>query len=154
MSLLILPGQKKPNEDWATENGKEVLWWDENPVTHRVVMTSPMSPRRHGFNRHKTTNPREMERIFMRMNAQEHEDNEKLVEKLYNRGREFYLAARSRLTQRLLSVDCKEWEKAFIREALRLMDERDHKMQQNTVFGVSAMQETEAPIEGARTKVS
>ena len=51
-------------------------------------------------------------------------------------------------------MDCKEWEKAFIREALRRMDERDHKMQQNTVYGVSSMQETEAPIEGARTKVS
>jgi hypothetical protein len=61
---------------------------------------------------------------------------------------------RSRLTQRLLSVDCKEWEKAFIREALKRMDEKDHAMQQNTVFGVSSMQETEAPIEGARTKVS
>ena len=154
MSLIILPGQKRPNEDWAYENGKEALWWDENPVTHHVVLTSPMSPGRHGFNRHKTTNPREMERIFERLNVQEHEDNAKLVEKLYNRGRAYYERARSSLTQRLLSVDCKEWEKAFIREALRRMDERDHKMQQNTVYGVSSMQETEAPIEGARTKVS
>ena len=154
MSLLILPGQKRTNEDWAYENGKEVLWWDENPATHRVVLTSPMSPRRHGFNRHKTVNPREMERVFTRMNAQEHEDNGKLVEKLYNRGRGFYERVRSRLTQRLLSVDCKEWEKAFIREALKRMDEKDHAMQQNTVFGISSMQETEAPIEGARTKVS
>lgn len=154
MSRLILPSQKRPNEDWAYENGKEVLWFDQNPLTHRVVMTSPMSPRRPGFNRHKTTNPREMERVFQRMNAQEHEDNEKLVEKLYNRGREYYNRVRSRLTQRFLSVDCKEWEKAFIREALKRMDERDHKMQQNTVYGVSAMQATPAPIEGARTKVS
>ncbi len=154
MSLIILPGQKRPNEDWAYENGKEVLVWDENPTTHRVVLTSPMSPRRHGFNRHKTTNPREMERIFERLNVQEHEENAKLVENLYNRGRAYYERAHSALTQRLLSVDCKEWEKAFIREALRRMDERDHKMQQNTVYGVPSMQETEAPIEGARTKVS
>jgi hypothetical protein len=53
-----------------------------------------------------------------------------------------------------MSVDCKEWEKAFIREALRLMDERDYKMQQNTVYGISAMETTEAPIEGARTRVN
>jgi hypothetical protein len=154
MSLIILPGAKKPNENWAYENGKEVLWWDENPFTKRVILTSPMSPRRHGFNRHKTVSPKEMDRVFAQLNAQEHEENEKLVEKIYNRGRDYYLAARSRLTQRLLSADCKEWEKAFIRESLRLMDERDHKMQQNTVYGVSSMQETPAPIDAPRTRVN
>ena len=154
MSLIILPSAKKPNEDWAYENGKEVLIWDENPMTKRVVLTSPISPRRPGFNRHKTVAPKEMDRIFKRLAEQEHEDNEAMVEKLYTRGRAFYDAARSRLTQRLMSVDCKEWEKAFIREALRLMDERDHKMQQNTVYGTSAMETTEAPIEGARTRVN
>ena len=152
MSLIILPDKRK--EDWAFENGKEVLHWDENPVTHRVVLTAPFSPRRHGFNRHKTNQPKEMDRVFRKLAAQEHEDNEKFVEKLYMRGRAFYETARSRLTQRLLSVDCQEWEKAFIREALRLMDERDHKMQQNTVYGVSSMEETEAPIEGARKRVN
>jgi hypothetical protein len=154
MSLIILPGAKKPNEEWAYENGKEVLWFDENPVTHRVVLTSPMTPPRFGFNRHRTNEPKQMDRIFKRLNEQEHEDNAVMVEKLYNRGRAFYEAARSRLTQRLMSVDCKEWEKAFIREALHLMDERDHKMQQNTVYGVSAMEATEAPIEGTRTRVN
>lgn len=154
MSLIILPGATKPNEDWAYENGKEVLVWDENPATKVVILTSPMSPRRAGFNRHKTVSPKEMDRVFSRMNAQEHEKNGELVEKIYHRGREFYNAARSRLTQRLLSVGCGEWEKAFIREALRLMDERDHKMQQNTVYGVSAMQETAAPIDGPRTRVN
>lgn len=154
MSLIILPSAKKPNEDWAYENGKEVLIWDENPMTKRVVLTSPMSPRRIGFNRHKTVEPKEMDRIFKRLAEQEHKDNEAMVEKLYTRGRAFYDAARSRLTQRLMSVDCKEWEKAFIREALRLMDERDSKMQQNTVYGISAMETTEAPIEGARTRVN
>jgi hypothetical protein len=113
-----------------------------------------MTPPRFGFNRHKTNEPKQMDRIFKRLNEQEHEDNAVMVEKLYNRGRAFYEAARSRLTQRLMSVDCKEWEKAFIREALHLMDERDHKMQQNTVYGISAMETTEAPIEGARTRVN
>ena len=154
MSLLILPGADKKKEAWCYENGKEVLWYDENPFTKRVVLTSPMSPRRHGFNRHKTTQPKEMDRVFSRLHEQEREANDQLIEKLYNRGRAHYEAIRSRLTQRLLSVDCKEWEKAFIRESLRLMDERDHKMQKNTVFGVSGMQESEAPLEGARTKVS
>lgn len=154
MSLMILPEKKKPNEDWAYENGKEVLYYDENPVTRHVILTSPISPLRHGYNRLKTNVPSEMDRIFTRLAQQEHEANERLIEKIYFRGRHFYERLRSSLLQRLMSVDTKEWEKAFIRESLRLMDERDHRMQQNTVYGVSAMQTTEAPLEGARTKVT
>lgn len=152
MSLIILPDQKKPRDDWAYENGKEVLWYDENPVTKHVILTSPMTPRRHGYIRMKTNVPSEMDKIFSRLNQQEKQKNEKLVEKIYNRGRAYYERVRSSLTQRLISADTKEWEKAFIRESLRLMDERDFRMQQNTVYGVSGMQSTEAPIEGARRK--
>jgi hypothetical protein len=153
MSLTLLSSKPKPNEDWAYENGKEVVWVDENPVTKHVILTSPMSPRRHGYNRTKTSTPSEMDRIFSRLNEQERAANEKLVENIYHRGRAFYETARSRLLQRLMASDCREWEKAFIRESLRLMDERDSKMQQNTVYGVSSMQAAEAPREGARTKV-
>lgn len=151
MSLILLPGQKR--DDWAYENGKEVLHYDEDPVTKHVILTSPMSPRRHGYNRQKTSVPAEMDKIFTRLARQEYEANQKLIERIYFRGRAFYEAARGRLLQRLTSADTKEWEKAFIRESLRLMDERDSKMQKNTVYGVSAMQSTEAPIEGARKKV-
>ena len=56
MSLLILPGERK--DDWAFENGKEVLWYDQNPATGHVVMTSPMTPHRIGYNRHKTNQPK------------------------------------------------------------------------------------------------
>ncbi|MHB1952111.1 MAG: hypothetical protein ACYCOU_00060 [Sulfobacillus sp.] len=150
--MIVLSGQKR--DDWAYENGKEVLWWDENPATKHVILTSPMSPYRLGYNRHKTTAPKEMDRIFTRLSQQEHEANRKLVEKIYFRGRPFYERVRSNLLQRLMSADTKEWEKAFIRESLRLMDERDSAMQENSVYGVSAMESTEAPLEGARTKVT
>src|SRR6185437_7603235 len=113
-----------------------------------------MSPRRHGYSRTKTSVPAEMDKIFGRLAQQEREANQKLIEKIYFRGREYYDRVRSSLLQRLLSAGTNEWEKAFIRESLKLMDERDSAMQKNTVYGVSAMQSTEAPIEGARTKVS
>ena len=151
MGLIILPEAKR--EDWAYENGKEKVWYDENPMTRHVVLTSPMTPSRVGYNRHSTTNPKEMDRVFKRLHEQEHEANEKLIEKLWGRGKAHYDAIRSRLTQRLLAADCKEWEKAFIRESLRLMNERDHKSQKNSVYGVSAMEESVAPLEGARVKV-
>lgn len=150
--MIVLPEKKR--EDWAYENGKEVLWFDENPVTKRVILCSPMSPARLGYNRHKTNKPKEMDRIFGRLNEQERESNRKLIEKMFLRGRGFYEKARSALLQRLVLAETKEWEKSFIRESLRLMDERDAAMQKNTVYGVSSMQTTEAPLEGPRTKVS
>lgn len=150
--MIVLPEKKR--EDWAYENGKEVLWFDENPVTKRVILCSPMSPARLGYNRHKTNKPKEMDRIFRRLNEQERESNRKLIERMYGRGRAFYEKARSALLQRLVLSETKEWEKSFIRESLRLMDERDAAMQKNTVYGVSSMQTTEAPLEGPRTKVS
>jgi hypothetical protein len=153
VSLIILPGAKKSSEDWAFENGKEVCWYDENPVAKHIILTSPMSPRRHGYNRTKTSVPKEMDRIFSRLHEQEREANQRLVERIYCRGRAFYEAARGRLLQRLVSADSKAWEKAFIRESLRLMDERDSAMQKNTVYGVSGLETSEAPVQGARQKV-
>ncbi len=153
MSQIILPNSKSGSE-WSFENGREVLWYDENPVTRQVVITSPITPMRHGFNRHKTNQPKEMDRVFRRMHEQEREKNEQLIEKIYSRGKEYYERLRSNLNQRLLSADTGEWEKSFIRESLRLMNEREHDAQKNTKFGVSAMEETEAPIEGGRVKVN
>lgn len=153
MSLLILPGADKGN-DWSTENGKEVVWFDENPQTKHVVLTSPMTPQRVGYVRHKTNQPKEMDRVFRRLCEQEREANEKLIEKIWMRGRAQYEALRERLMQRLVSADTKDWEKAFIREALQRMADRDHENQKNTRFGVSSMEEKEAPIQGTRTKVN
>ena len=153
MSITILGG-KKTGSEWSFENGKEVLFYDENPITKQVVITSPVTPYRHGFNRHKTNQPKEMDRVFRKMHEQEREKNEVLIEKIWIRGRAYYERLRSNLNQRLLSCETSEWEKSFIRESLRLMDERDHEAQQNTKYGVSALEETEAPIEGGRTKVN
>ena len=152
MSLLILPGERK--DDWAFENGKEVLWYDQNPATGHVVMTSPMTPHRIGYNRHKTNQPKEMDRVFRKLHEQEREANEKLIEKIWSRGRSHYEALRGRLMQRLAASGVKEWEKAFIREALQRMADRDHANQENTRYGVSAMEDAPAPLPAARTKVN
>ena len=40
--------------------------------------------------RKSTKNPREMDRLFNRMHEQEREANERLIEKIYNRGRDYY----------------------------------------------------------------
>ena len=152
MSLIILPGERK--DDWAFENGKEVLHYDKNPATGHVVMTSPMTPHRIGYNRHKTNQPKEMDRVFRKLHEQEREANEKLIEKIWARGRAHYEALRGRLMQRLTASGVKEWEKAFIREALQRMADRDHANQENTRYGVSAMEDAPAPLPASRTKVN
>ena len=140
------------NIDWTRQNGKERLFWQENAVGY-IYLSSPMSPLAPGFMLKSTTNPKEMDRIFNKMHAQEREHNERFIEKLYNQGREFYDAKRSALRNRLVSAGVSDAEKNVIRQCLSLMDEKDHKMQQNSVYGVSAMQERDAPIEGKRTRV-
>jgi hypothetical protein len=139
-------------DDWNFENGKERLWYAENAVGH-VFFTSPMSPLPPGYARCSTTNPREMDRLFNRMHAQEREKNERLIEQIYNRGRERYENLRRALTSRLASAGVSDAEKNIIRESLKLMNERDHKIQENNIYGVSAMQEKEAADDGVRTRL-
>lgn len=150
--MIVLPNAQK-GSDWSYENGKEVLFYDKNHTTNHVIMTSPMVPRRVGYARYKTTDPKEMDRVFRRLNEQERDKNEQVVERMWSRGRARYEQLRSNLNQRLLGAGTSEWEKAFIRESLRLMAERDHKEQENTRYGVSGMEISDAPIEGGRTKV-
>jgi hypothetical protein len=113
-----------------------------------------MTPHRIGYNRHKTNQPKEMDRVFRKLHEQEREANEKLIEKIWARGRAHYEALRGRLMQRLTASGVKEWEKAFIREALQRMADRDHANQQNTRYGVSSMEDAPAPLPAARTKVN
>ena len=114
MSFIILPGERK--DDWAFENGKEILWYLENPMTRVVQITAPMAPIPDGFNRHKTNQPKEMDRVFRKLHEQERDKNAQVIEKMWSRGRAQYEALRDRLNQRLVSADTKVWEKAFIRE--------------------------------------
>jgi hypothetical protein len=140
------------NNDWTKQNGKEVLHWAENASGH-IFFTSPMSPLPPGFARHSTTNPREMDRLFNRMHEQEREQNERFIEKLYNQGRAYFDGLRKTLIAKLSSAATSDAEKNIIRASLALMDQKDAKMQQNNVYGVSAMQETEQPLEGKRTRI-
>lgn len=137
---------KPRKEDWATENGKECVWYDEHPLTGKIILTSPLSPARMGYSRRKTTIPKEMDRLFRKVSDQEHEANAKLIEKMQTRGEPYYAKVRNSLRQRLQSSSTSNMEKAIIRESLRLMDERDRNARKNEVHGESALETTEAPI--------
>ena len=139
-------------DDWNFENGKERLWWAENAVG-KIFFTSPIAFLPPGYARFSTTEPKQMDRLFNRMHDQEREKNEKLIENIYNRDRMRYDMLRSSLRTRLKTAGVTDAEKNIIRASLKLMDEHDHKMQQNNVYGVSAIQEHEANNGPATTKV-
>jgi hypothetical protein len=132
---------------------RERLFYAEN-AAGRIYFTSPMSPLSPGYALRSTTNPREMDRIFNRMHAQEREQNEKFLEGLYNRGRERYDQVRRALINRLGLGSVSDAEKNIIRASLKLMDEKDSKMQENNVYGISGMQEAPEPLPPRNQKVS
>lgn len=133
------------NSDYTKENGKEKVWWAENASGY-IYFASPMSDLKPGFILKSTTNPKDMDRLFKKMNDQEREHNEKFIEKLYANGREQYEAKKAELRRRIGSAATSNAERTIIREALKLMDAREAKAQENTVYGVSAMQEAPEPL--------
>ena len=95
-----------------------------------------------------------MDRLFQKMHDQEREHNQVMIDKLYLRGKENFTRMRSELLRRIGLHDTSNAEKGIIREALRRMDEKEAKMQQNTVYGVSAMQEAPEPLPARNVKVT
>lgn len=124
-------------------NGFEKLYYCENSEG-RVFLTSPESPIPPGYMRHETTNPRTMDLIFAKMDAQTKREHQQMTEEDFNRRKEKIDRWRSDIRLRMQSVECTAMEKAFLESALRACDKREEKLNRNTVYGVSSMQTTEA----------
>ena len=132
---------------------KETVWYAEN-AEGRIYLCSQQSDLKPGYALRSTNKPSEMDKLFARLSRQEHEQNEKFIEKLWSRGRENYDRMRSELTRKLNLGSTSNAERAIIRASLKLMDEKDFKAQQNTVYGVSALQEAPEPLPARNTKVT
>ena len=132
---------------------KEVLFYAENAVG-RIYFTSPQSTLQPGYMLKSTNSPREMDRLFNKMHDQEREQNEKLIEKTWSRGKENFDRMRSELRRKIGLHDTSNAEKNIIREALKLMDEKEAKQQQNTVYGVSGLQEAPEPLPARNTRIT
>lgn len=131
---------------------KETVWYAENAVG-RIYLTSPQSDLQVGYMLKSTNSPREMDRIFARLHDQEREANQKRIEQLWSRGRENFDRMRSELLRKLGLHNTSNFEKSIIRASLALMDEKQARLEQNTVYGVSALQEAPEPLPAPRTRV-
>ena len=114
---------------------KEILYYAENAVGY-VYFADKMSDLKPGFALRSTGSPKEMDRIYARVHQQERDQNEKRIEQLYSRGRENQERVRGELLRRLGLGSTEEFEKSIIRESLKLMDEKEFQMKQNTIYGV------------------
>lgn len=131
---------------------KEVFYYAENAVG-RVHIADRMSQLAPGYALRSTSNSKEMERVWARLNQQERDANEKRIEQLYSRGWENYDRMRGELLRRLGLGSTSNFEKSIIRESLKLMDEKQHAAEQNHVYGVAAMEEAPAPLPAPRTRI-
>lgn len=125
-------------------NGKERIYWCENLEGH-LFLTHPEAPIPPGFSRFETTTPSEMDKIFKRLDHQTKMDHEQLTEALFNERKDRIAKWRSDLNYALTNAKT-VFERAFIKAALRANEKREEKLNRNSVYGVSAMQTTEAPL--------
>ena len=131
---------------------KEVLFYAENAVG-RIYFTSPQSTLQPGYMLKSTNSPREMDRLFVKMHEQEREHNQQVIDQLFARGKENFDRMRSELRRKIGLHDTSNAEKNIIREALKRMDEKEAKLQENTVYGVSALQEGPEPLPAPNERV-
>lgn len=132
-------------------NGVEKLWYAQNAQGH-LYLTAAHSPLRRGYQRFSTAVPAEMDRIFEKLNAQTRAEHAALTQADYQRRIERIAQWRSDIRGRMASSECSNFEREVLRVALKSCDEREAKLNRNTVYGVSAMQQAAAPIP-ARTEV-
>lgn len=124
-------------------NGIEKLWYCTNSLG-RVFLTSPQSPVPPGYLRTFTTDPKEMDRIYAKLDAQTKREHAEMTEADYHRRKGRIDQWRSDIRSRMVSADCSDAERGILRAALVACDKREEKLNRNTVYGVSAMQTTEA----------
>lgn len=123
-------------------NGIEKLYWQQSS-TGRVFLSSPQSPLSPGYIRCATTNPREMDRIFAKIDHQVKIEHAEMTQMDYERRKDRIEKWRSDIRSRMVSADCSDFERGVLRAALAACDAREEKLNRNTVYGVSAMQTTE-----------
>lgn len=125
-------------------NGNEKLWWAED-ATGYCYLTMPESPCKPGFKKFSTTTPSEMDRIFAKLDRQEKARHAQMTEQMFNRSKAFIDENMSNLRARLENSNS-ELEKDVIRAWMQAFNNKMDKLMKNTVYGVSAMQTTPAPI--------
>jgi hypothetical protein len=129
----------------------ETLYWAENAAGY-VYLSLPGAPLKPGFQRFSTRTPSEMDRIFAKLDRQEKKFHAEMTEQIFNRGAAWIDQNRSNIRNRMAQSNS-EGEKEVLRAWLKAFDNRMDKLMKNTVYGVSAMQTTEAPLDKPRGKV-
>ena len=125
--------------------GSDSVYYCENSAGH-IFITSPYSPVPEGFVRKVADTAADAERVWKRVDEQTRRDHAQLTEADYARRAERITRFRSSLQSRMTSAECSQFERDAIRYALDFCDRKEQELNRNTVYGVAAMQEREAPV--------
>ena len=132
-------------------SANETLYWCENSFGY-VFLTSIMSTIPEGFIRCSTTIPSEMDKIFAKLDKQERAKYAKMTHDAYERRKEFIEHNLSDLRTRLAN-STNNFERGIIRAWIEAFNKRQSRLQECTVYGVSEMQQREAPLPGPSRKI-
>jgi hypothetical protein len=124
-------------------NGLEKLWFCRN-AAGRIFITSPQSPIPTGYVRYATTIPKEMDKVYAQLDLQTRREYADMTEADFNRRKNTINEWRSNIRSRMASSDCSNFERDLLKAALSACDKREEKLNRLTVYGISAMQTTEA----------
>jgi hypothetical protein len=125
--------------------GADSVFCAENAQGH-VHIASPQSRLAPGYRLKCADTVPDVEQFWKRMDAQEREAAEKMNEALFHQRERRLADMRANLNRRLLSLDCSNAERDFIKQCLAILDRKEDILQRNSVYGVAFMQEHEAPL--------
>ena len=145
-SQIVLPPAPEPPRPRNAYLGKDSVVWYENKTSPEyekgwaiIAGHSTESSCPHGFIRRVAELASDCEKVWKRVHEQERKRYEQMSEMEYSRRSGKIAEIRSKMNNELLQSN-NEAEKDFLRAALKMLAEKEHRMQTNSIYGIAAMQ--------------
>lgn len=122
----------------------DVVVFFENKRGRVIVPPDHRHPVPQGYERKEAKTLAEVDRLTRRLNAQDQTMFDDLFEKDREIMRERREKTRSTLRQRMLAIDCTQFEKRFILGALAYLNRKEEEMYKHTVNGYFHAREYDA----------
>ena len=125
--------------------GAETVIYQENAAGH-VFLSSRQSPLKEGYMLKYAETAADADKIFARLSQQEAQKAAKMNEREYNRRKEKLIHWRDGLLAKLSNLP-NDFSRDFVKSAIQAAENKLSRLENNSVYGVSAMQLEEAPLE-------
>lgn len=131
--------------------GREKVCYQENAAGH-VFLSSPQSPIKEGFELRYAETARDADRIFARLSKIEEEKAKKMNEAEYNRRKAMLEKWKDGMIAKLSGLP-NDFSRDFVKAAIQAAENKLARLEKNSVYGVSAMQESEEHVAPASNTI-